>query len=94
LKKGCGKELDNWIKECDVDGRMICFEFFDSDIEDLKNCIKRDNQKAKEIYEKKFEEFIKKLKKIKLTGMTMGEKMMIDWFKQRIDKLSGEIRWN
>lgn len=36
------KHIDEWIKSCDVDGRGISFEFFDSDIEDLKNAVKRE----------------------------------------------------
>ena len=36
------KNLNEWIKSCDVDSRGIVFEFFDSDIEDLKNAIKKD----------------------------------------------------
>lgn len=40
------KEINDWIKECDVDGRMITFEFFDSDIKDLKNAVKREIKNA------------------------------------------------
>ncbi len=36
------KEIDEWVKKCDFDGRMCNFEFFDSDIEDLKNAVKRE----------------------------------------------------
>ena len=46
------KEVDKWIEECDVDGRMIEFEFFDSDIEDLKNCIKREKLSILTEYDK------------------------------------------
>lgn len=41
-------EVDKWIEQCDVDGRMINFEFFDSDIEDLKMAIERDYKKRNE----------------------------------------------
>ena len=27
--------IQDWINECDVDGRKICFEFFDTDARDL-----------------------------------------------------------
>ena len=47
MKNKIKEEIDDWIKECDVDGRMIVFEFFDSDIQDLKNCIKRDVEKGR-----------------------------------------------
>jgi len=52
------ENVDEWIKECDVDGRMISFEFFDSDIEDLKNCIKRDIREERKQAEKEFKELI------------------------------------
>jgi len=52
------KEVDKWIEECDVDGRMIEFEFFDSDIEDLKNCIKREKLSILTEYDKSIKEMI------------------------------------
>jgi hypothetical protein len=54
------KEVDKWIEECDVDGRMIEFEFFDSDIEDLKNCIKREKLSILTEYDKSIKEMIEK----------------------------------
>ena len=53
------KEVDKWIEECDVDGRMIEFEFFDSDIEDLKNCIKREKLSILTEYDKSIKVLIK-----------------------------------
>ncbi|HQB18903.1 MAG TPA: hypothetical protein PL092_03060 [Candidatus Pacearchaeota archaeon] len=55
------KEVDKWIEECDVDGRMIEFEFFDSDIEDLKNCIKREKLSILTEYDKSIKEMIEDL---------------------------------
>jgi hypothetical protein len=56
------KEVDKWIEECDVDGRMIEFEFFDSDIEDLKNCVKREKLSILTEYDKSIKEMIEELK--------------------------------
>jgi hypothetical protein len=39
-------KVDKWIDECDVDGRGIKFEFFDSDIYELKIAIEKDNEKV------------------------------------------------
>jgi hypothetical protein len=52
------KEVDKWIEECDVDGRMIEFEFFDSDIEDLKNCVKREKLSILTEYDNSIKEMI------------------------------------
>jgi hypothetical protein len=41
LKESVSKVVDVFIVESSVDGRMICFEFHDSDVKDLKEQLKK-----------------------------------------------------
>ena len=34
------EKIENWIKNCDIDNRKICFEFLDSDAIELENILK------------------------------------------------------
>lgn len=47
--KTLSKKIENWIKECDVDNRKVCFEFRDSDAIELENILKEFIRLLKEI---------------------------------------------
>lgn len=77
--------LERWIKESDVDGRGILFQFTDSDIPILRDAVREliaeERQKCIEIFRKMIDELEKHFKQNKQTGIIgdLSEEGLLDY---------------
>ena len=85
--KALKEKIEMWIDECDVDGRKISFEFFDTDANDLRNLFAKSIQELK----KEFEVWKYKPKVFELDNETEKENLSIESLKRIIDKIMGDF---